>query len=110
MSAKKNEGVYKVMEMASYGQARYREKVPRRPFRLMHILNAIILLLFFPEIAWAYVDPGSVTILLQVLFAFVVGSLLTFKNRIITGFISLFHRIFPGKKNLPENKADAHHE
>ncbi len=104
MSAKINEGAYKVMEMASYGQARYREKAPRRPFRLMHILNAIILFLSFPSIAWAYVDPGSVTILLQVIFAFLLGSILAFKNRLISGLKSLFHSIFPAKKHPSANE------
>lgn len=67
----------------------------------MKILYAIILCLSFPATAWAYVDPGSVTILLQVIFAFVFGSLLAFKHRIIRGLTSLFHRIFPPKKWPP---------
>ena len=73
-------------------------------FRLIQIFYAIILCLSFPATAWAYVDPGSVTILLQVIFAFLLGSILAFKNRIISGLKSLFHRIFPGKKHPSDNE------
>ena len=74
------------------------------PFRLTQVLCAIVLCLSFPSIAWAYVDPGSVTILLQVIFAFVVGSLLVFKNLVVNRVKSLFNRIFPGKKLPSDNE------
>jgi hypothetical protein len=50
-------------------------------------------LLLFPSIAFAYVDPGSVSILLQVVLAFFLGGILTFKKKIVRAIKSLYHAI-----------------
>ena len=52
-----------------------------------------IFLLMFPTVAGAYVDPGSVSILLQVVLAFFLGGLLTFKNKIFRFIKSLYRAI-----------------
>ena len=63
--------------------------------KLGKILFFVILLcLFLPPIAFGYVDPGSVSILLQVVVAFLLGGLITFKNKIIQVIKSIYHTIF----------------
>ena len=52
-----------------------------------------IFLLMFPTVAGAYVDPGSVSILLQVVLAFFLGGLLTFKNKVFQFIKSLYRAI-----------------
>jgi len=52
-----------------------------------------LFILMFPSFAFAYVDPGSVSILLQVVLAFFLGGVLTFKNKIIRTIKSLYHAI-----------------
>jgi len=58
----------------------------------------IILILFssfFPQKAYAYLDPGSGSYLLQLLAAFVIGGLFALKvfwSKIKIFFISLFSR------------------
>ena len=60
--------------------------------KLKKIFFFIILLCFFlPTFAFGYVDPGSVSILLQVIVAFFLGGLITFKNKIIQLIKSLYH-------------------
>jgi len=56
-------------------------------------------------VAWGYVDPGSVSIFLQVMFAFFLGGLLTFKNKVINGIKSVFHFIFQKKEKSSDDKS-----
>jgi len=66
------------------------------------ILYVIALSLCLPGVAWGYIDPGSVSIFLQVIFAFLLGGLLTFKNKVKDGIRSVFHFIFPRKKDASD--------
>ena len=52
-----------------------------------------LILLVFPSFAFAYVDPGSISILLQVVLAFFLGGVLTFKKKIIRTIKALFQVI-----------------
>ena len=59
------------------------------------MLIAIFILVLFvmPVAAWAYVDPGSISIFLQVVVAFGVGLLIAFRNYIKTVFVSLKNKL-----------------
>lgn len=72
----------------------------------MLILYIIIICLIFPKTAWAYVDPGSISIFLQVIFAFVIGFFLAFR-RMVGEKISSVYRWLTGKnKDLHNSKTD----
>jgi hypothetical protein len=64
-------------------------------FSLKHqekiIYYLLVFCFFWPQFAFAYVDPGSVSILLQVIAAFLLGGLITFKNKIIQLIKSVYH-------------------
>ena len=51
------------------------------------LLCALAILAFLPAEGFCYVDPGSVSLLLQVAFASVIGVLLAFKARIKAFFV-----------------------
>lgn len=54
-------------------------------------------MLIFPKVAYAYIDPGMMTIVLQVLGSIFVGSVVFFRS--IKAFILRFYyKIFPSKK------------
>lgn len=69
----------------------------------MPILFLAVFLILYPKNAWAYVDPGSIAILLQVIIAFLVGFLLAFRNRVRDFFKTITQNIM-GKKDSPEEK------
>jgi hypothetical protein len=69
------------------------------------IFFAFLLLFIYPVSVLAYVDPGSVTLLLQVASAFVLGSIITFRNRILTAF-KIFILRKPVKKPDTDKKPD----
>lgn len=70
----------------------------------MVFLYLIFLIIFFPVVVWGYVDPGSVSIFLQVMFAFFLGGFLTFKNKVINGIKTVFHFIFQKKEKSSDDK------
>jgi len=53
---------------------------------------ACLFVLCLPGICWAYVDPGSIAIFMQLIFAFCLGALLTLREK-ITLFIKTLFRI-----------------
>ena len=55
---------------------------------LLFVFVAVLVGLVEP--AWAYVDPGSVSILIQFLIAAVAGGLLAFRNHVSRIFRSVF--------------------
>lgn len=57
---------------------------------------AIALLLILPAPTWAYLDPGSGSIFLQMLLAAVFGSLFFLKN-VWTKALSFLQRLLPRK-------------
>jgi hypothetical protein len=69
-------------------------------------LYLIFLVLCFPDICWGYIDPGSVTIFLQVILAFLVGGLLTVRNNIAGWFKSIVKFIVTGKGNNSDRSSD----
>ena len=71
------------------------------------ILYLILVCLFLPSIAFAYVDPGSISIVLQVGMAFLLGGLLAFKNRISKTLRYVFHSIFRKNTEDHEQKANS---
>ena len=66
----------------------------------------VILILCFPTVSWGYVDPGSISIFLQVIFAFLLGGFFTFRNRVINGIKSILHFMHLKKKNPSEDKSN----
>lgn len=63
----------------------------------MKFLNIFIIMLIFPKVAYAYIDPGTMTIILQVLGSIFVGTVVFFRS--IKEFILRFYyKIFPSKK------------
>ena len=60
-----------------------------------NILIIIYIVIFTPQPAYGYIDPGSFAILLQVLLAGIIGVLVTFRNYIVSIFKTLFKK---GKK------------
>lgn len=59
-----------------------------------------------PGIAWAYVDPGSIAIFLQVAAAFAVGALITMRSKISQFFTAVVRFFSPGKSNSSSEKPD----
>ena len=57
-----------------------------------------IVYLFLPNIAFAYIDPGSLSIILQVLGSFFVAILVFFRS-IKLYFLKFYFKIFPSEKN-----------
>ena len=66
----------------------------------------ILVCLFLPSIAFAYVDPGSISIVLQVGMAFLLGGLLAFKNKISNTLRYIFHSVFRKNTEDREQKAN----
>ena len=66
----------------------------------MVILYLIVLFLFLPTTVWAYVDPGSISVVLQVILAFGLGLIIAFKRVVVNVVKSAFSMIF-GKKKVP---------
>jgi len=69
----------------------------------MAILYLLIFVLFLPSSSWAYIDPGSISILLQVIIAFVLGGLISFRTRIING-VKYISNLIIAKKKLNHEK------
>ena len=57
-----------------------------------NILIIIYIVIFTPQPAYGYIDPGSITILLQLLLAGIAGFLVTFRNYIVSIFKTLFKK------------------
>ncbi|OGS22906.1 MAG: hypothetical protein A2252_07455 [Elusimicrobia bacterium RIFOXYA2_FULL_39_19] len=55
------------------------------------VLSTCVMVVFVSN-AYAYIDPGSTSVILQVIFAFVIGGLLAFKNYIKNIFGQIFKR------------------
>ncbi len=72
----------------------------------MKAVILIVILIACPTTAWAYVDPGSITMLLQIVSAFVVGSLLVFRDAMVGAVRALIRKIFPGRKRPPKDRSD----
>ena len=54
-------------------------------------------MLIFPKVAYAYIDPGTMTIILQVLGSIFVGTVVFFRS-IKEIILRFYYRIFPSKK------------
>ena len=68
----------------------------------MKILNIIIIMIIFPKVSYAYIDPGMMTIVLQVLGSIFVGAVVFFRS--IKEFILRFYyKVFPSKKKKNGN-------
>ena len=63
----------------------------------MRSLFLILTLLSLPNIAQAYVDPGSVSLIAQVIGSFFVGILVFFRS-IKMYFLKFYYKIFPAKR------------
>ena len=63
----------------------------------MAFLYLFIFVLCLPSFSWGYVDPGSITIFLQVIIAFVIGGLLAFRSMIINK-VKYISNLFIAKK------------
>ena len=63
----------------------------------MTILYLIILILCLPSFSWGYVDPGSISIFLQVIIAFVIGGLISFRTLIVNK-VKYISNLFIAKK------------
>jgi len=64
---------------------------------VMKFLNIFIIMLIFPKVAYAYIDPGTMTIILQVLGSIFVGTVVFFRS-IKEIILRFYYRIFPSKK------------
>ena len=65
------------------------------------IVLIVYFLLFFSKNAYAYIDPGSIAILVQVILAAIAGGFIAFRRF----FVNLFCRIFRiGKKGNSEEE------
>ncbi len=72
-------------------------------FHLEALLNMPVLLFFIvffglTGVAYAYVDPGSISIMLQVLAAFFLGAMITMRQRLKAIFQYLARLVGLGKK------------
>ena len=57
-----------------------------------NILIIIYIVIFTPQPAYGYIDPGSLSILLQVLLAGIAGFLVTFRHYVVSVFKTLFKK------------------
>ena len=72
----------------------------------MVIIYMLILVFFLPKLSWGYVDPGSITIFLQVIIAFVVGALISFRTNIFTKVKNILSLITQRKKSVYEKQSN----
>ena len=63
------------------------------------IILGIFFLFAFPNAVWAYIDPGSISIFMQVVLAFALGVLITARQKVLH-WIRLFKDLIfsKGKK------------
>jgi hypothetical protein len=73
----------------------------------MAILYFVLFFFCFPNLSWGYVDPGSISVLLQVVIAFVIGGLISFRTMIITKLKSFANLISFKKKPNYEKQSSA---
>ena len=71
----------------------------------MVIYYVILLSLFSPSVSWGYVDPGSISIIIQVVLAFVLGGVITLRGKIINGIRRLWG-FFSFKRNQDKKEGD----
>jgi len=71
----------------------------------MVIYYVILLSLFSPSVSWGYVDPGSISIILQVVLAFVLGGVITLRGKIKNGIRRLLG-LFSSKWNRSKKEGD----
>ena len=57
-----------------------------------NILIIIYIVLLIPSNLFGYIDPGSITILLQLLLAGIAGFLVTFRHYVVSVFKTLFKK------------------
>ena len=57
-----------------------------------NILIIIYIVIFTPQPAYGYIDPGSIAILLQLLLAGIAGFLVTFRHYVVSVFKTLFKK------------------
>lgn len=63
----------------------------------MNVILIIFLLLVVPSKVWAYVDPGSIAIFMQVIVAFIAGFLIVARNNIKAMIKKIFGKFSTGK-------------
>jgi hypothetical protein len=63
----------------------------------MAILYFLIFIFCLPSLSWGYVDPGSISIFIQVIVAFVIGGLISFRT-LIASKLKYISNIFIAKK------------
>jgi len=57
-----------------------------------NILIIIYIVMLIPSNLFGYIDPGSITILLQLLLAGIAGFLVTFRHYVVSVFKTLFKK------------------
>ena len=65
---------------------------PKRVILNTNIFIIIYIVMLIPSNLFGYIDPGSITILLQLLLAGIAGFLVTFRNYIVSIFKTLFKK------------------
>ena len=64
----------------------------------MNILKFITIFILFPKYSFAYIDPGTASLVLQILGSMIVGCLVFFRT-IKLQISNFFSRLFKKKKN-----------
>jgi hypothetical protein len=72
----------------------------------MALLYFIVFVFCLPNCSWGYVDPGSISIFLQVIIAFVIGGLISFRTMIFNK-LKYISNLFVAKKKLDYEKKSA---
>ena len=65
---------------------------PKKVILNTNIFIFIYIVMLIPSNLFGYIDPGSITILLQLLLAGIAGFLVTFRNYIVSIFKTLFKK------------------
>jgi hypothetical protein len=65
------------------------------------VVLVLYFLLFFSKDAYAYIEPGSFTVLIQGVMAILAGGIVVFRRYIVSIFSKLFR---PNKKGKSEEK------
>jgi hypothetical protein len=63
----------------------------------------LILVLGLPSLSWGYVDPGSISIFVQLIVAFVVGAVISLRT-LIASKLKYISNLFIGKKKTNYEK------
>jgi nitrate reductase NapE component len=73
--------------------------------RQMKLLVLVLAIVFFPRVAYAYVDPGFLSILFQLVYVFIFGTLATLIFKPWRYIKSLFKTSSSKKESESENES-----